>query len=295
MQRRTFLKTGLLTSAGLAASPQRMMARATALGKRSRKKACSQPFFFIQYADPQFGFIDSEGHTVEAEERLFGQTVDIINRLHPPFVIATGDYYHHRMDVMEAEAYVKLMQRIAPDIKVWSVPGNHDIQSTKAEDVAFYRKYIGEDHFYFTHEGCAFIGINSNLIRMPGSSEEATQWEWLVARLQEAQRFRFIFVVQHISLFNTDADEPEAWCNIEPRQREKYLQLYDEYGVNAVLCGHRHKPLTGKYGSGMDMITCGSTGRQLGGFEGMNLLCIHPDRYEIQYKGLDNFPKAIIL
>lgn len=294
MQRRTFLRAGLLTTAGLALGPQQVVLGATAIKRRQRRKACSQPFFFIQYADPQFGFIDETGHSVEPEQKLFGQAADIINRLHPPFVIATGDYWHHMMNVAEAEAYVEVLRRISPDIKVWSVPGNHDISSTAAEHMAFYRKYIGEDHFYFTYEGCAFIGINSNLIRLPGSSEEARQWEWLVAKLGEAQRYRFIFVVQHISLFNTDADEAEQWCNIEPLQREKYLRLYSEYGVNAVLCGHRHKPYTGKY-CGMDMITCGSTGRQLGGFEGMNLLCIHPDRYEIQYKALDNFPKAISL
>ncbi len=269
--------------------PEQVLAKS--VHQRTRKKACREPFFFIQYADPQFGFIDDQHENTEPEEKLFGQAVEIINRLHPAFVIGSGDYFHHRRNEREVATYMKFVGQIDPSIPVLMVPGNHDIPSLEAEDLAFYNTHIGEDHFYFTHENCAFIGLNSTWMTSYPCEQEAVQRQWLEEKLKEAQRCRFIFVVFHISLFLTDADEEAHYSNFPLPIRQSYLQLFQQYGVSAVLSGHRHKPYTGRDGL-MDMITCGSCGKQLGGFEGMNLWTVYPDRYTCCYKALDNFPRS---
>ncbi|MBP5619994.1 MAG: hypothetical protein J6X23_06080, partial [Bacteroidaceae bacterium] len=64
------------------------------------------------------------------------------------------------------------------------------------------------------------------------------------------------------------------------------------YGVNAIFCGHKHKSFVGKSGN-LDMVTCGAIGLPLGGFHGLNLIRVFPDRYDFNYISLDDFPKAI--
>ena len=285
INRRDFLRASALSAAGLTLTPEH------AIAKTSRRKACQKPFFFIQYADPQFGFIDDQHENTEPEEKLFGQVVDIINRLRPAFVIGTGDYHHHHRNEREISTYLKFVKQIDPSIPVLMVPGNHDIPSLEAEDLAFYNSHIGKSYFYYTYENCAFIGLNSTWMTNYPCEEEARQRQWLEEKLKEAQRCRFIFVIFHISLFLNDADEEEHYSNFPKAVRQSYIDLFQQNGVSAVLSGHRHKPYTGKVGQ-MDMITCGSCGRQLGGFEGMNLWTVYPDRYTFCYKALDNFPHA---
>ena len=292
--RRQFLKTGFATTATLALATPEAMAGFDVPRKRARHKACREPFFFIQYSDPQFGFIDDKGGTTTAEEELMDKVVNIINQLRPPFVIATGDYVHHLLNENEMQLYKKYVAMIDPSVKVLHVPGNHDINSLDPKYLTFYESNISADHFYYEYEGCAFIGLNSTWICNPGSKQEAEQWQWLCEKLEEAQRCRFIFVVAHIPFLITEFDEDDNYSNIPQSQRYRYFVLFEQYGVNAVFCGHLHKPATAQH-SGIDYFTCGSTGKQLGGFPGMNLIQVFPDYYTVAYKALDNFPRRLFL
>src|SRR4051812_13570471 len=56
---------------------------------RERDGDWSGPFFFVQMADPQFGFMDAAQEAKNAD-----RAVEHVNRLKPKFVIVCGDLVH---------------------------------------------------------------------------------------------------------------------------------------------------------------------------------------------------------
>src|SRR6185503_15576923 len=70
-----------------------------------------QPRFFIQMSDPQFGFIaPNDGFKQETEN--FTKAVAAANRLHPAFIVVTGDLTHRMGDTAQIAEY----QRIATQL-----------------------------------------------------------------------------------------------------------------------------------------------------------------------------------
>ena len=296
--RRNFLRESLLGVGALLVAPP-MIANVLNVNERNidkykAKKACRKPFFFIQYSDPQFGFTNGEKYDTKPEEELMEKSVEIINRLSPPFVIGTGDFWHHKRYDPEMLLYKKYMSKIDPKTKIFNVPGNHDFPSLEDEDQNYYHTNFGPSRFSFRHERCAFIGINSQYY-WPEREEneyEKEQYEWLIHELESAKKCRFIFVFAHIPFFLEKDDEPEDYFCVKQPLRNKYIETFKRYGVNAIFCGHKHKNFVGKSGN-LDMVTCGAIGLPLGGFHGMNLIRVFPDQYDFNYISLDDFPKAI--
>ena len=70
----------------------------------------AKPFFFVQITDPQLGF--KEKNTMEAGVKLLTETVEAINRIHPAFVIVTGDMINNRFSEEQWTAYRDLIGRI---------------------------------------------------------------------------------------------------------------------------------------------------------------------------------------
>src|SRR5882762_2580202 len=61
-----------------------------ALALVSARSSAAEPFFFIQLSDPQMGmFSDNKDFAQDAANFEF--VVAAINRLHPAFVVVTGD------------------------------------------------------------------------------------------------------------------------------------------------------------------------------------------------------------
>ena len=292
--RREFLKTTLLGATGLMIGSE-MVAHVITTDendKRKGVKACEKPFFFIQYSDPQFGFMEENNPDIIPEKALVQQAVDIINRLKPPFVIGTGDYIHHKHNQQELALYHHYTSLINGRTRLFEVPGNHDIRDTTEEELQFYEDNFGPDHFYFEHENCAFVGMNSQWLTEEDNPFERRQYRWIEQQLRHARHCRFIFVFTHIPFFCEDIDEDENYGNIPKPHRQKYMKLFHKYGVNTVFCGHRHNQFEAK-AQGVNMVTCGAVGQQLGGFHGMELIKVYPDSYSFEYIALDKFPAQV--
>ena len=95
-----------------------------------------KPFFFVQITDPQLGF--KEKNTMAEGVRLLTETVEAINRIHPAFVIVTGDMVNNRFNEEQWEAYSRLIAQIDKDIPVWHIPGNHDLKPREEGDLQHY-------------------------------------------------------------------------------------------------------------------------------------------------------------
>lgn len=256
--------------------------------------AKSEPFFFLQLSDPQFGFMDNN-KTITAEVDAMNKVVTAINRLKPPFVVITGDFVNKSKSEEQIAAYKQMLTKIDSSVKVYMIPGNHDIGKVSQASIESYKKNYGETHFSFMYGDCAFIGIDSNIIKEEDKEREEVQFKWLEGELKKAKRARFKFVFSHCSVFLKRVDEPVNYSNFPLSMREKYIRLFQKYGVNAVFAGHLHNNAYGKAGN-MEMITIGPVGKALGtGYQGVNLVKVYPERYISEFVALNQLPNEIVM
>ena len=256
--------------------------------------ADSAPFFFLQLSDPQFGFID-KNKSISAETEAMNKAVTAINQLKPPFVVITGDFVNNSKSKEQIAAYKSMIAQIDSSVKVYMIPGNHDISKVSRASIDNYKKNYGETHFSFRYGDCAFIGIDSNIIKEEDKEREEVQFKWLEQELQKTKDARFKFVFTHCSVFLKRMDEPVNYSNFSLPMREKYVHLFQKYGVNAIFAGHLHNNAYGKVGN-MEMITIGPVGKVLGtGYQGMNLVKVYPDRFISEFIALNQFPKEVVM
>lgn len=256
--------------------------------------ADSAPFFFLQLSDPQFGFIDNN-KSISAETEAMNKAVTAINQLKPPFVVITGDFVNNSKSKEQIAAYKSMIAQIDSSVKVYMIPGNHDIGKVSRASIDNYKKNYGETHFSFRYGDCAFIGIDSNIIKEEDKEREEVQFKWLEQELQKTKDARFKFVFTHCSVFLKRIDEPVNYSNFSLPMREKYVHLFQKYGVNAIFAGHLHNNAYGKVGN-MEMITIGPVGKVLGtGYQGMNLVKVYPDRFISEFIALNQFPKEVVM
>lgn len=256
--------------------------------------ADSAPFFFLQLSDPQFGFIDNN-KSISAETEAMNKAVTAINQLKPPFVVITGDFVNNSKSKEQIAAYKSMIAQIDSSVKVYMIPGNHDIGKVSRASIDNYKKNYGETHFSFRYGDCTFIGIDSNIIKEEDKEREEVQFKWLEQELQKTKDARFKFVFTHCSVFLKRMDEPVNYSNFSLPMREKYVRLFQKYGVNAIFAGHLHNNAYGKVGD-MEMITIGPVGKVLGtGYQGMNLVKVYPDRFISEFIALNQFPKEVVM
>lgn len=256
--------------------------------------ADSAPFFFLQLSDPQFGFMDNN-KSISAETEAMNKAVAAINQLKPPFVVITGDFVNNSKSKEQIAAYKSMIAQIDSSVKVYMIPGNHDIGKVSRASIDNYKKNYGETHFSFRYGDCAFIGIDSNIIKEEDKEREEVQFKWLEQELQKTKDARFKFVFTHCSVFLKRMDEPVNYSNFSLPMREKYVRLFQKYGVNAIFAGHLHNNAYGKVGN-MEMITIGPIGKVLGtGYQGMNLVKVYPDRFISEFIALNQFPKEVVM
>ena len=256
--------------------------------------ADSASFFFLQLSDPQFGFMDNN-KSISAETEAMNKAVTAINQLKPPFVVITGDFVNNSKSKEQIAAYKSMIAQIDSSVKVYMIPGNHDIGKVSRASIDNYKKNYGEPHFSFRYGDCAFIGIDSNIIKEEDKEREEVQFKWLEQELQKTKDARFKFVFTHCSVFLKRMDEPVNYSNFSLPMREKYVRLFQKYGVNAIFAGHLHNNAYGKVGN-MEMITIGPIGKVLGtGYQGMNLVKVYPDRFISEFIALNQLPKEVVM
>src|SRR4051794_25144969 len=82
--------------------------------------------FFIQASDPQFGMFSAD-KDIAQETANWTYAVANINRLHPAFLIVTGDLVNKSEDQTQIAEYKRINKELDPSIHLYSVPGNHDV------------------------------------------------------------------------------------------------------------------------------------------------------------------------
>lgn len=245
-----------------------------------------KPFFFIQIADPQLGFNSDGTPSLEQLER----SIDAINRLKPAFVISTGDLVHELLNDENANKYNDCMARLNKSIKVYTVPGNHDIRELTPEYFEYYKRHYGDDRFSFRYKDCAFIGFNSTIVQKGESDLEAEQYVWLEKELKKANKCRTIFLFAHIPLVCSDMNESDDYNNYPQSLRMKYVELFRKYGAKTMLCGHLHKNLSSQ-AAGLQIFVASAVGFPFDGQDGMPLVKVNKDSFDYRFVRLSEYDK----
>ncbi|MBP3269808.1 MAG: hypothetical protein J6L98_03920, partial [Bacteroidales bacterium] len=87
----------------------------------------------------------------------------------------------------------------------------------------------------------------------------------------------------HCPIFKQDINETEDYENFPMEYRRKYIDLFKEYGVDAVLAGHTHKDYDTEY-EGIRLVAANPICNGLGhGRPGFNVINVSKDGYEIVF------------
>ena len=271
----------------------------TFLSLLAPRAVADEPFFFIQLSDPQLGMFTDNRDFVQ-DSANFEFVVAAVNRLHPAFVIVTGDLVNKPGDAAQINEYKRIVQKIDRSIPVYDVSGNHDMENspTPASIKAYVEKF-GPDHYTFHYKGLTGIVLNSTLIHTPDKAAEqlAEQEQWLRAELRKAQveKPRHLVVFQHHPWFITSATEADQYFNIPLGRRAAYLALFREYGVRYLFCGHYHRNADATDGA-MENITTGAVGKPLGGSKsGFRVVIVRDEVIEHRFYELGELPIRVEL
>lgn len=191
-----------------------------------------EPFCWAQLSDPQIGMT-----SISADRTSFFQAVKQVNLLAPAFAIVCGDLVHRPDDVSFASFNAV---RATCRVRLYAVPGERDVTLKLRNDaMEQYRSLIGSETFSFTHNGFRFIGIHSDLFKMPIPVETDNHLAWIEKELLQTRWDACKpVIVSHHPLFVEMLDEPESWLNIPTAYRSQLWGLYRQYRVQAVLSGH---------------------------------------------------------
>ena len=247
----------------------------------------NRSFFFIQITDPQFGSI-SNNKGIAEETVLYEKTVAKINLLEPAFVVITGDLVNDKSNKTQWDEFRRITGLFKPEIKVYILPGNHDIgQNPEVADLEFYKSMFGNDRFSFNLKKVSFIGFNSSLIKAGTPVFADEQYDWLQKELARNKGAKLTLLFCHYPLFIKDPAEPENYSNIRPEIRQKYLDLFTQSGVDALFSGHLHYNTSGKYAE-TDFITTSAVGKQLSDApSGFRIIYIEGDKIRHEYLPLN--------
>jgi (4-O-methyl)-D-glucuronate---lignin esterase len=256
-------------------------------------------FFFLQFSDPQFGMFSGD-HDFAQETANFEFAIATANRLHPAFVIATGDLVNKPGDPQQIAEYRRIASKLDPSIPLYNVAGNHDVENSPTpESIEAYRKVFGADWYSFQCGGLYGIVLDSSVIYSPDhvANLAAEQETWTRAELEKARQSRatHIVVFQHHPWFLKDAAEADDYFNIPRVRRAMFLAWFHETGVKYLFSGHYHRNALARDAE-IEMITTGPVGKPLGEAKsGIRVVIVKETAISHTYYQLGEIPNRISL
>lgn len=170
----------------------------------------------------EFTFVHaSDTHVNAASLPRLQRLREQVEKLHPAFVLITGDLVKDALRVPESEArgyYEMFVAEIARfTVPVWTVPGNHEnfgIERSKSKVSAehplygkkMYRHFLGPNYYSFTWGGVRFVGLDSVDISADTNDDwyyghfDAAQLAWLKSDLANVAKGAPVVTFNHIPM-----------------------------------------------------------------------------------------------
>jgi 3',5'-cyclic AMP phosphodiesterase CpdA len=234
------------------------------------------------------------------ETANFEFAVASVNRLHPAFIVITGDLVNKSGDAAQIAEFQRIAAKVDPSIPVYNVVGNHDIENVPSPArIAAFTNQFGPDHYVFRRGSFVGIVLNSIVIHSPQNTtnEFAEQERWLKAELKSARDddAQHIVVFQHHPWFLKAAEEPDQYFNIPRERRAPYLALFHEFGVKYLFSGHYHRNGIG-HDAEIEAVTTGPVGKPMGEDKsGFRIVIVRENRLEHRYYTLGELPTRVDL
>lgn len=233
--------------------------------------SCSRPYTIVQIADAQLGFTASDRCKAEGREydedvsyelEYLRKAVAKVNEIKPDALVFTGDQVHNCTNQKEWSAFKTAVAAVSKDVKVFHIPGNHDIHiGIKEVNLEPFEERYGEGSFVHEDGKVKLVGINTNYL-IYEDPREYDQFEWLEKSLKK-QKGQTTLVFGHHPFFLEDIDEEDGHSQIQRNKRKVYFDMFSRNGVKAVFAGHLHNNAEGEY-KGIPAYTSTSVAFQLG-------------------------------
>ena len=177
----------------------------------------------------------------------------------PDVVLATGDLVERG----EPEEYARLRAILdGLAMPLYVIPGNHDAREPLARAFAD-RGYLPQDggflHYTVEDWPVRLIGLDTHVPGAPGGRLCAERLAWLDARLGEGTA-RPTVIFMHHPPFETGLRAMDAMGLEGKTELAAVIGRHPQ--VEAVLCGHVHRPMTRRF-AGTVAITSPATAHQL--------------------------------
>lgn len=190
------------------------------------------------------------------------------------FAVNVGDFADHG----KKSAYEKYLRIISGlRIKVYHVPGNHDLAG---DGYKYYKQMINDKYYYsFDHGNSHFVILNNAYARSFG----AKQFAWLKQDLASTKK-KHIFVFMHRPMF----DPAEIFSGYVMSGREvikELMRIFDKHGVDYVFAGHIHGYASSRRDSTFYVVSGGGGGplhlpKDFGGFHHYVKISVEGDKVE---------------
>ncbi len=205
--------------------------------------------------DPQdFQFAIVADRTAGFRPGVFEDAVQKLNLLHPEFVMSVGDLVQGYLpDEAELVRQWDEFDAMANQFTMpfFRVPGNHDMSSTKQEEI--WRTRFGKSFYSFVYKDVLFLCLNTeDPYRTDSwSSISEAQMDMIKRALEENPNPRWIFAFMHRPIWAKCPEaRPDLWEPIEKLLEGK---------PHTVIAGHNH--MYGKHDvNGLEYYTLGVTG-----------------------------------
>lgn len=233
--------------------------------------SCAKPYVIVQIADAQLGFTASDAFKAEGKEyegdvsyevKYLKQAIDMVNEIKPDAVVFTGDQVHNPGNSFEWSAFKTAVSAISKDIKVFHLPGNHDIHLGIDEvNMEPFEERFGKGNFVYDESDVKIIGLNTNYIKY-NDPRENEQFEWLIEALKKKKNQTTV-IFGHHPFFLNDIEEGDGYFQIQKSKRKVYFNVFSKNDVAAVYAGHLHDSANGEF-NGIPSYTSTSISVQLG-------------------------------
>ncbi|GMV96436.1 MAG: hypothetical protein AMXMBFR83_08020 [Phycisphaerae bacterium] len=190
---------------------------------------------------------------------IFRRQVPRIAAEYPDLVIAAGDIMNNGNVISEWHDYWFKPLEVAylgQTVPVLLARGNHDGEFPLAYQ---YTALPGNEAWYaFTFGNVRYIITDSNLV----TAARPEQLAWLQAELASPQarsaQFRIVSFHKppYTDIWDSVGPNGEAWIRLD------WVPLFEQYGVDMVVCGHVHAYLRGQY-NGVTYTIVGGAGNVL--------------------------------
>lgn len=257
--------------------------------------SCQEPRVVIaQVSDPQFGFCDAKDITPEVENMT--KIVASLNKISPDAVVFTGDLVHRVDSSDQWEAFKRLSAELNDEIKVFNLPGNHDIVINGTSlDQSRYMKELQTDRFCDRIGNVMLLGLNTNYIKYcaDDDAEMNEHFEWMKQCLEQKKKGDIPVIFGHHPFYLDNIDEEEGYFQLSEERRKKYFEVFDQNQVAGVFCGHYHRNAETAHGE-VPVITTSSMGKQLGDdVAGIRIIIIEDGKVSHKYYPIDEIPSEI--